>query len=403
MGKICQSEFAMEAANSFRKWPYFDEGDIQAVADVLRSGKINRWTGTKNAEFEKKIAEATNTKYAIALANGSLALELALVAADVKDGDEVITTCRTFMASASAAVMRGATPVVVDVDPNTQNMLPEAFEKAITPKTKAVVAVHHAGLPCDMDAILAIAKPRGIFVIEDCAQAHGAFYKGKPAGSFGDVAAWSYNQDKIISTGGEGGAVATNDETLWKKMWAYKDHGKSYDAVFNRPQHDGFKWLIESFGTNWRMTEMQAVLGIRHYEKLAQWSEARTRNAAIYNSLLEKFPSIRLAEVPENTKHAYYKYYCFTKPQALKSGWNRDRIAAEICAKNIPCFWGSCWNISAEKCFADRGWSKSAEELPNAYSLKDTSLMLLVHPTITDSDMQYACETIGKIISQATR
>ena len=393
----------MESANSFKKWPYFDEGDIQAVADVLRSGKINRWTGTKNVEFEKKICEATNAKYAIALANGSLALELALIAADVKEGDEVITTCRTFMASASSAVMRGAKPVVVDVDPNTQNILPEAFEKAITPKTKAVVAVHHAGLPCDMDAILAIAKPHGIFVIEDCAQAHGAVYKKRPVGTIGDIGAWSYCQDKIITTGGEGGAVTTNNEALWKKMWEYKDHGKSYDAVFNRKHTNGFRWLIESFGTNWRMTEMQATIGIRWYEKLSEWTVARNKNAAIYSETLTNLPSIRLTNIPDGITHAYYKYYCFIKPQALKSGWDRDRIVAEICAKNIPCFSGSCWNISAEKCFADRGWSKSAEKLPNAYSLKDTSLMLLVHPTITDSDMQYACENIGKIISQATR
>ena len=389
--------------DSFKKWPYFDDGDIAAVADVLRSGRVNRWTGSLNAEFEDRIRRSTGAKYAIALANGSLALELALVAADVKEGDEVITTCRTFMASASSVVMRGAVPVVVDVDANSQDILPSAIERAITPKTKAIIAVHHAGFPCDMDAISAIAKPRGIFVIEDCAQAHGAVYKGQPVGSIGDVAAWSYCQDKIITTGGEGGAVSTNDEALWRKMWEYKDHGKSYDAVFNRKHPDGFRWLIESFGTNWRMTEMQAAIGIRWYDKLPQWTETRNRNAKIYDGVFSKFESIRLTQMPSDIRHAFYKYYCFVDNSALKSGWNRDRIAREISVAGVPCFSGTCWNISAEKAFADRGWSRTKDDLPNAYALKDSSLMLLVHPTISDDDMRRACDVIENTLTLAQR
>ncbi|MBQ6534261.1 MAG: DegT/DnrJ/EryC1/StrS aminotransferase family protein [Opitutales bacterium] len=389
--------------NNFKKWPYFDEGDIQAVSDVLRSGKVNRWTGDKNAEFEKVLCEATGAKYSIALANGSLALELALVAAGVGEGDEVITTCRTFMASASSAVMRGAKPVVVDVDLNSQNLLPEAVEKAITPRTKAIIAVHHAGFPCDMDALAAIAKPRGIFLIEDCAQAHGAVYKGKNIGSIGDVAAWSYCQDKIITTGGEGGAVTTNDPAHWRKMWEYKDHGKSYDAVFNRKHPDGFRWLIESFGTNWRMTEMQAAIGIRWYKKLPEWTKIRNRNAAAYSEALAKFPCVRLTQVPSGITHAFYKCYCFVRPEALKSGWNRDRIAAEISGAGIPCFSGSCWNISAEKCFADAGWSKSAKDLPNAFELGETSLMLLVHPTLGEPDIARANGVIEQVLKSASR
>lgn len=388
---------------NFTKWPFFDDGDIDTVSEVLRSGKINRWTGNKNAEFEKTICETLGCKHAIALANGSLALELALVAAGIKAGDEVITTCRTFMASASSVVMRGAKPVVVDVDLNSQDISPEAIERAITPRTKAVIAVHHAGFPCDMDAILDIAKRHNLFVIEDCAQAHGAVYKGRPVGTIGDVGAWSYCQDKIITTGGEGGAVTTNNSELWLKMWEYKDHGKSYDAVFNRKHPDGFRWLIESFGTNWRMTEMQAALGIRWYKKLPEWTAIRNKNAAIYSETLAKFPCIRLTEVPGGIVHAFYKYYCFVKPETLESGWDRDRIAGEISARGVPCFSGTCWNISEEKCFKDAGWHKSAEDLPNAYALKDTSLMLLVHPTITETDMRQACAVIAEVLSLASK
>ncbi len=388
---------------NFKKWPYFDDDDIQVVGDVLRSGKINRWTGSKNTEFEAKICESVGCKYAIALANGSLALELALVAGDIKEGDEVITTCRTFMASASSAVMRGAIPVVADVDLDSQNITAETIEKCITSKTKAIIAVHHAGWPCDMDPIMALAKKYNLFVIEDCAQAHGAVYKNRPVGSIGHVAAWSYCQDKIITTGGEGGAVTTNDENLWRKMWEYKDHGKSYDAVFNRKHPDGFRWLIESFGTNWRMTEMQAAIGIRWYEKLPQWTKIRNRNAKIYTDTLAKFPCIRLTQPSENITHAYYKYYCFVRPEMLKDDWNRDRIASEISAKGVPCFSGSCWNISDEKCFKDRGWNKTEKDLPNAFALKDTSLMLLVHPTLEETDIKQACQIITEVLTQAQK
>ena len=388
---------------NFKKWPYFDDADIQGVVDVLHSGKVNRWTGSKNVEFEDEICKSTGCKHAIAVANGSLALELALVAAGVKEGDEVITTCRTFMASASAAVMRGAKPVVADVDLNSQNLLPEAVEKALTRRTKAIVAVHHAGFPCDMDAILAIARPRGIFVIEDCAQAHGAVYKGRPVGSIGDVGAWSYCQDKIITTGGEGGAVTTNSERLWKRMWEYKDHGKSFDACFNRKHPDGFRWLIESFGTNWRMTEMQAALGISMYKKLPMWTKIRNRNARMYGQCLSKFGFIRQTIVPSDIVHAFYKYYCFVDSGALKSGWSRDRIAAELSERGLPAFSGTCWNISKEKCFRDMGWDKSEKELKNAYELKNSSLMLLVHPTIDEGDMSEACSIIDEVLCAARR
>lgn len=388
---------------NFKKWPVFDENDIEAVSAVLRSGKVNRWTGTKNEEFENKLAEIANTKYAIALANGSLALELALYALGVGKGDEVITTCRTFMASASSVVMREATPVVADVDLNSQNITAETIEKCITPKTKAIIAVHLAGWPCDMDAIMSLAKKHNLFVIEDCAQAHGAVYKGKPVGGMGDIAAWSFCQDKIITTCGEGGAVTTNSEILWRKMWEYKDHGKSFDAVFNRKHPKGFHWLIESFGTNWRMTEMQCAQGILWLNKLSSWTKIRNANAGKLTQTFDKFSCIRTAVPSQDITHAYYKYYCFTRPENLKTGWSRDRIADEISARGVPCFSGACWNISDEKCFKDRSWNKSEKDLPNAAMLKDTSLMLLVHPTITAEDMDEACKIIAEVLSQAQK
>ena len=388
---------------SFAKWPHFEKADIEAVAEVLRSGKINRWTGAKNAEFEGKIRESVNAKYAIALANGSLALEAALRALGVGAGDEVITSCRTFVASASCAAMCGAKPVVADVDLNTQNITAESIEKCITARTKAIVAVHHAGMPCDMDSIMSLARSRNLFVIEDCAQAHGAVYKGRPVGSIGDVGAWSFCQDKIITTGGEGGAVTTNSESLWRKIWEFKDHGRNFDAACLPKKTPGFRWLVESFGTNLRLTEMQAALGIRGYEKLPGWLAARSRNAKIYEQALAGFGCVRLQKIPQDTVHSFYKYYCFVRPEKLKGGWDRDRIAAEISARGVPCFSGTCWNVSAEKAFVLAGLEKTKEELPNAFALKNSAMMFLTHPTLEPDDLYAACEIIKEVLGAAQR
>ncbi|MFA0697837.1 DegT/DnrJ/EryC1/StrS family aminotransferase, partial [Vibrio sp. 10N.222.49.C9] len=179
----------------------------------------------------------------------------------VGSGDEVITTPRTFLASASSIVTSGASPVFADEDLNSQNITAQSIEAVLTPNTKAVIVVHLAGMPAEMDDIMALSKKHGFYVIEDCAQAHGAKYKGKSVGTIGHIGAWSFCQDKIMTTGGEGGMVTTNDKALWSKMWSYKDHGKSFDAIYNREHPPGFRWLHESFGTNWRMTEMQAVIG----------------------------------------------------------------------------------------------------------------------------------------------
>lgn len=389
--------------NSFKNWPYFEQDAIDSVCDVLRSGKINRWTGSLNTQFESKICESVNCKYAIAVANGSLALELAFRAIGIKANDEVIVPCRTFVASASAAAVLGAKISVVDIDINTQNILPEAAENAVNENTKAIVAVHLAGMPCDMDKICAIAKKHNLYVIEDCAQAHGAIYKGKPVGSMGDIAAFSYCQDKIITTGGEGGAVTTNNENLWRKMWEYKDHGKSYGEVFSPAQKKGFRWLAESFGTNFRMTEMQAALGIYGYKNLENWVKIRNQNASIYNSVLSKFDCIRLENIPENTRHAKYKHYCFVEPSRLKNGWSRDRIIDEISKSGIPCHSGACPNISAEKCFVKKGWNKGESELKNAYKLGQTSLMFLVHPTIKQCDLYQATKVIENVLKSAQK
>lgn len=383
----------MNKISPIAPWPHFVDDEISAVTDVLRSGKINYWTGEICRAFEREYAAYVGTKYAVAVANGTVALELALYGLGIGPGDEVITTSRTYIASASCAVMRGALPMVVDVDRVSQNIAPEAIRAAITPRTKAIIAVHLAGWPCDMDVIMAIATEFGLKVIEDCAQAHGATYKGRQVGSFGHAAAFSFCQDKIISTGGEGGMMTTNDEAVWERAWAYKDIGRSYDAVYRREHPPGFRWLTESFGTNWRLTEMQAAIGRLQLEKLDNWIVRRRENAAVLTQAFQTTSALRVTLPPPDIGHAYYKYYVFVEPERLKPDWNRDRIIAELTRLGVPCFSGSCSEIYLEKAFASLP-TKPKNRLPIAKELGETSLMFLVHPTL---ELEYMHEMAARV------
>jgi dTDP-4-amino-4,6-dideoxygalactose transaminase len=311
-----------------------------------------------------------------------------------------VTASRTFIASASCAVMRGARPVIADVDRDSQNVTAATLRAALTPHTRAIVAVHLAGWPCDMDPIMDLARERGLKVIEDCAQAHGATYKGRPVGSLGDVAAFSFCQDKIITTGGEGGMVTTNDDTLRETAWAFKDHGKSFDAVYRREHAPGFRWLHEDFGTNWRLTEMQSAIGRVQLGKLPQWVAARRRNAGILTSYFQPLDAVRVTVPPPEVGHSYYKYYAFVRPERLKSGWDRDRIVAEVNARGVPCFSGSCSEIYLEKAFPPE--LRPPQRLPVARELGETSIMFLVHPTLNEEDMHYSGRLAQEVIAQAT-
>jgi dTDP-4-amino-4,6-dideoxygalactose transaminase len=385
----------------FAPWPHFDAGHIKVVSEVLLSGKVNYWTGEQGTLFEKEFAAATNRKHAVAVANGTVALELALFALGIGRGDEVIVPSRTFIASASCVVMQGAVPVMADVDPVSQNITVETIRAAVTPRTRAIIVVHLAGWPCDMDSILEFARAHHLKVIEDCAQAQGATYKGKPIGSLGDVSAFSFCQDKIMTTGGEGGMVVTDDQQWWERAWSLKDHGKSYEIVYHQQHPPGFRWLHERFGTNWRLTEMQSALGRQMLGQLAGWIERRRLNAAILNECFATIPSLRVTFPPPEYGHCYYKYYAFVRPLALRSGWSRDRILAAVSAEGVPCFSGSCSEIYLEKAFS--GEMRPDERLPVARELGESSLMFLVHPTLAERDMGDVATAVEKVMRTATR
>jgi dTDP-4-amino-4,6-dideoxygalactose transaminase len=386
---------------SFSPWPSFTVEEADAVRDVILSNKVNYWTGTECREFEKEFAAWVGTEYAIALANGTVALDLALQALGIGAGDEVIVTSRTFLASVSSIVNAGAIPVFADVDPDSQNITAQTIEAVLTPRTRAVVCVHLAGWPCDMDPIMALAQQHGLKVIEDCAQAHGATYKGRAVGSIGDIGAWSFCQDKIMTTGGEGGMVTTSDRKLWLAMWAFKDHGKSWEAVYEREHPPGFRWVHEGFGTNWRMLEVQGVVGRIQLRRMPAWRERRVANAQRIWECAAGLKGVRVPVVPSDYVHAAYKCYVFIEPAQLRPDWSRDRILSEMAALGVPCFSGSCSEVYLEKAFDGTGW-RPAERLPVAKVLGETSLMFLVHPTLSSAEIDKTCVVLKKVIEAAT-
>ncbi|MEZ2295906.1 DegT/DnrJ/EryC1/StrS family aminotransferase [Variovorax sp. RCC_210] len=390
---------------AFSPWPSFTAEEAAAVQRVLLSNKVNYWTGQECREFEKEFAAWTGTAHALALANGTLALDVILKGMNIGPGDEVIVTPRTFIASVSCVVNAGATPVFADVDLQSGNLSAETISRVITPRTKAVICVHLGGWPCDMDPIMALADEHGFKVIEDCAQAHGARYKGRAVGSIGHAGAWSFCQDKIMTTGGEGGMVTTNDEALWRAMWQYKDHGKSYEAVYERKHPPGFRWVHESFGTNWRMLEMQAVIGRIQLQRMAEWTAVRTRYAEALWSAARPHAAVRVPEFSSHTGldsvHAHYKCYVYAQPERLAQGWTRDRIAEAIQANGVPCYQGSCSEVYLERAFDGTGWRPS-EPLPVAHALGETSLMFLVHPTLTLAEVDKSCTVIAQVLAEAS-
>ena len=384
----------------FSPWPSFTQEEADAVHDVLLSNQVNYWTGEHGCEFEKEFAVFTESDYAVALANGTIALEAALMALGISVGDEVVVTSRTFFASVSSIVNAGASPVFADVDCDSQNVTAESIRAVLTPKTRALVCVHLAGWSCEMDSIMALAVKHNLYVIEDCAQAHGAKYKGRSVGSIGHVGCWSFCQDKIMTTGGEGGMVTTNDRKLWTKMWSFKDHGKSWETVYVKEHPPGFRWLHESFGTNGRMTEMQAVIGRIQLKHMPDWHEARTTNANRILATARTLSGLRVPDVPTDIEHAWYKCYVFVESEQLKQDWNRDRIMNAIVERSVPCFSGSCSEVYLEKAFGDTGW-RPKERLTVAKELGETSLMFLVHPTLTYTEIQRTCDVLTAVMQEA--
>lgn len=383
-----------------QNWPFFEEDEIEAAARVLRSGKVNRWTGEENRKFEEEFCAYVGAGHAVALANGTVALEAALRCAGIGPGDDVVVTSRSFVASAGAAPLVGARPVFADVDAESQNMTAESIRAALTAKTRAVIVVHLGGWICDMAPIMDLAGEHDLLVVEDCAQALGASRNGKTAGSWGDAATWSFCQDKVLTTGGEGGMLTTNDSDLWRRAWSFKDHGKNIDAVGDAGPTPAFKWVHAAIGTNLRMTEMQAAIGRIALPKVEARIRRRNEIAAMLDETFRSDEALRITIPPPEVRHAYYKYYCFVRPDLLAEGWNRDRILEELHAEDVPAFSGICAEIYREEAFVSAGYGPNSPH-PVARSLGETSIMLPIHHNLSDETVRRWSNAIRRVVRHA--
>ncbi len=387
---------------NFPPWPKYEEDEVGAAQAVLRDGSTNYWTGEQGRLFEQEFARYCGVGRAIAVSNGSVALGTGLRALRLPPNSEIIVTPRTFVATISEILLAGHRPVFADVDLDSQNITAATIEPLISRRTGAIMLVHLAGWPCDMSMIMTLADQHGIKVIEDCAQAQGATVDGRKTGSWGDLAAFSFCQDKIISTGGEGGMIVTDDETYWRRCWSFKDHGKSPRLLSSRPSGNAFQWVHETIGTNGRMTEVQAAIGRRQLGKLDAWLAQRRANAGRLNVCLEVCAALRTTPPGAGVGHAYYKYYCFVRPHALKASWSRDRILAELADLGIPVGSGICPEVYSEAAFSELA-CRPERPLPHARELGETSIMLPVHPTMNDAHMDRIADAILNVMSAAMR
>lgn len=386
-------------------WPFYEPDEIAAASQTLTSGQVNYWTGSLGKQFEAEYARTVGKKYGIALSNGTVALELALRVMNIQPGDEVIVTSRSYVASASCVLLLGAKPIFADIDYESGNISVESVAELITSKTKAIIPVHVGGWPCDMQSIMALAQKFNLKVIEDCAQAHGAAIEGKQVGAWGHAAIFSFCQDKIISTGGEGGMLLLDDAAEYKQAWAYKDIGRSYEAVFEREHPAGFKWLTETAGSNFRMTEFQSAIGLLQLKKLPSWIERRNAHA---NKIIEVLKTYRFIDAPvyQSGVNAYYR--CYTKIQSefsatvINNMSLRDFLVNEFEKALVPCFSGACSEIYREKLFNSNDLSPKFR-LKNAAYFSDNAFCFLVHHTITDEQMKNMVSAIGNVLAKTEK
>ena len=387
--------------HKFSSWPSYSKLELKAVSKVLSSGKVNYLYGQYGKIFEKNFARYINTKYSIAISNGTVALELALLSLSLNHNDEVIVTPRSYFSSASSILKVGLKPIFADIDINSQNITLDSIKKLINKKTKVIICVHLAGFPCDMNEISSFARKKKIKIIEDCSQAHGAKIKNKKVGSFGDISVWSFCNDKIISTGGEGGMLTTNHRKYWQFMWSYKDQGKNYQKFFSKKNNNKFKYIHDNIGSNFRITEIQSIIGIIQLQNLDKNIKLRNIYAKLINKTLIKFPSVQTTKIKKYYIHSYYRYYFFINQKYLKKKWNRDKILKKISSYNINCGTGSCPTIYKEKPFRNI-FKTHKRKFINAEKLGKSSISLAIHHKLNYKEVILICNILNKVLKEAT-
>lgn len=382
-------------------WPFYSNKIANSVKNTIKSGKVNYWTGNLCSKFEKNFSKFINIKYSCSISNASVGLEMALNALDIKKNDEVIVPSRTYITSASAILRVNAKPIFADIEKNSLNIDINSIKKNINRNTKAIICVHLAGYPCDMKNILKIAKKNNLKVIEDCSQAHGAMIKNRSVGSFGDISVWSFCNDKIISTGGEGGMIACNNKTIYKKIWSIKDCGRSYDKIRKKTTKVGYRWLYDSIGTNFRMTEMQAAIGIIQLKELKSYLIKRNKNAKILYNALKNINFIEFQNVDKKLYHAYYRFSILINNTKIKKNHSRDTILKQLINNKIPATVGVCPELYKEKVF-----HKFRKKHFDRYYAKEVGKNIIcfsVDPSISEQNMQSISHKIKRIMKNCEK
>lgn len=385
----------MDKTADIRHIPYatqwIEDDDIQAVAEVLKSDYLT--TGPKITEFEQTFAQYVGAQYAVAVSSGTAALHAACFAASIKEGDEVITTPMTFAASANCVLYCGGRPVFADIDPNTYNIDSNAIENCITPKTKAIIPVHFTGQPCDMDDINRIAKEHDLIVIEDAAHALGATYKSKRVGAISDMTCFSFHPVKHITTG-EGGIITTDDENLYKKLIQFRSHGITRDREIL--EHDDGPWYYEQqfLGYNYRMTDIQAALGISQLKKIDRFISRRRKIADRYDKAFSGTDSIITPYQLDETQSAWHLYILQLKLDKLKT--SRKEVYTALQQKGIgvnvhyiPVYY--------HPYYKQMGYNKGL--CPNAERLYERIITIPLYPKMSDEDVEYVIKSIKSIVS----
>ncbi|MBC7130936.1 DegT/DnrJ/EryC1/StrS family aminotransferase [Candidatus Bathyarchaeota archaeon] len=362
--------------------PQIGEEEINAVVEVLRSGILTHSLGEGPyvKKFEMEFAKFVDVKYALAVNSGTAALHMAVLAAGVNPGDEVILPSFTFVATAEAVVLAGARPVFVDIDPVTYNVAPEKIEKAITSKTKAVIAVDLYGAPADLKPIREIADKHGLKVIEDAAQAHGAIYEGKPVGFYADMACWSFYASKNMTTG-EGGMITTSDAELVEKLQLIRNHGEKE------------KYLSLTLGHNYRMSEMQAAIGCVQLAKLPSFLAKRRFNAEKITEKLREAAADKL-QLPIEAKNCRNSWYLYTVRLKNASRAERDRLIHDLKLKGIGAEVYYAHPIHRMPYYKRFGEFK----LPETEKASEQVFSLPVHPGVTHEQADYISETLLKLL-----